>query len=398
MPEAKGKPHARGASAASAAVREEPMPGRSARPPKARIRYAVVGLGHIAQVAVLPAFSHARANSRLRALVSGDPRKRKELGRRYRGVVCTDYDGYEPLLRSGEIDAVYLALPNHLHREFAVRAARAGIHVLCEKPMAVSEQECLAMIDAARESRVKLMIAYRLHFDTATLRTIETARSGVVGDLKLFSSVFTMQVRDENIRLEARMGGGPLYDIGIYCINAARNLFGAEPIEAIGSAIRGGDARFDQVEESFAAVLRFPGERIASFVCSFGAADVSSYRVVGTEGDVVVEPAYEYAKGLKTVTTVGERRRTQRYRRQDHFAPELVHFSRCVLEDREPEPGGLEGLIDVRAICALRESARRGSAMPISRVGAEAAPDARQAMRKPPVRKPSLVRAESASR
>lgn len=364
----------------------------------AKVRYAVVGLGHIAQVAVLPAFAHARENSVLQALVSGDARKRKELSRRYRIARCEDYDGYEALLRSGEVDAVYLALPNHLHRDYAVRAAQAGVHVLCEKPMAVTERECDDMLEAARSHDVRLMIAYRLHFDPATLRTIEAARKGVLGELRLFSSVFTMQVRDENIRLEARMGGGPLYDVGIYCINAARNLFGAAPIEAMGWATRGSDPRFDEVEESFVAQLRFPDERIASFVCSFGAADVSSYRLVGTKGDVVVEPAYEYAEGLRTATTIGGRTRTQRYKRHDQFAPELVHFSRCVLEGREPEPSGQEGRIDVQVIRALHESARRNAPLPLAPPAHEPQPDRRLEMRRPAVRKPPLVRARSASR
>jgi len=361
------------------------------------VRWAVVGLGHIAQVAVLPAFAHARENSVLRAIVSGDERKREQIGRRYRIPHRASYDEYDALLRSGEIDAVYVALPNHLHRDYTVRAAEAGVHVLCEKPMAIDEDECRAMIEAARRHDVKLMIAYRLHFEPATLATIAAVRAGAIGELRLFSSVFTMQVRDENVRLEARMGGGPLYDIGIYCINAARSVFGSAPVEAMGWIACGHDGRFDEVEESFSAMLRFPGDRVASFVCSFGASDVSSYRLVGTRGDILVEPAFEYAEGLKTRTTVGGRSRTRRHRKHDQFAPELVHFARCVLEGGEPEPSGLEGLIDVHVIRSLYDSAERGATVPIRRFPAEPAPDPRLALRKPPVRKPPLVRVRSAS-
>jgi len=362
------------------------------------IRYAVVGLGHIAQVAVLPAFAHARENSRLVALVSGDEEKRRELGRRYRIATCLDYDGYDDLLHGGEIDAVYLALPNHLHRDYAVRAAEAGVHVLCEKPMAIDEDECTAMIRAAEESQVRLMIAYRLHFEPATLRTLAQVRGGEIGDVRLFDSVFTMQVRDENIRLEAEMGGGPLYDIGIYCINAARSVFGCEPIEVVGASLAGSDPRFAEVEEAFAAILRFPGERVASFVCSFGASDVSSYRIVGTKGDIVVEPGFEYAEGLRTRTTVGGKARVRRFRKRDQFAPELVHFSRCILEGSEPEPSGMEGLIDVHVIRSLQESARSGEPVRIAPLEKRWRPGPELEMRKPPVRKPDLVRAQSASR
>src|SRR5262249_47736888 len=143
-----------------------------------------------------------------------------------------DYGEYDDCLDSGEIDAVYIALPNHLHAEYAIRAARAGIHVLCEKPMAVTERECVAMIDACERARVKLMIAYRLHFDPANLAAVEVASSGGLGELRLFDSVFCNEVTDErNIRLRRATGGGPLFDIGIYCINAARYLFRAEPVE-----------------------------------------------------------------------------------------------------------------------------------------------------------------------
>jgi glucose-fructose oxidoreductase len=362
------------------------------------VRYAVVGLGHIAQAAVLPAFAHAKRNSRLVALVSGDAAKRRRLERRHRGVRTVDYDDYDALLRSGEVDAVYVALPNNLHRQFSVGAAQAGVHVLCEKPMAVTEDDCVAMLAAAEQSRVKLMVAYRLHFDSATLRALEAVRSGRIGEPRAFGSLFTMQVRDENIRLERELGGGPLYDIGIYCINAARHALGAEPLEVIGAAFAGPDPRFAEVEEAFSAILRFPGDRVATFTCSFGSSDVSSYRIVGTKGEVHVEPAYEYAEGLTLRIRTNGRTRTRHFDRRDQFAPELLHFSDCILEDREPEPSGLEGLIDVHIICALHESARTGQPVPIAPVTKQRRPGPELEMKRPPVRKPELVRAESASR
>src|SRR5689334_15431189 len=132
--------------------------------PTGPVRYAVVGLGHIDQVAVLPAFAHAHENSALAALVSDDPEKLDRLGRQYDVARRVGYDGYDQLLASGEIDAVYIGLPNHLHADYAIRAARAGVHVLCEKPMAIGEADCRAMIEAAEAGGVRLMIAYRLHF------------------------------------------------------------------------------------------------------------------------------------------------------------------------------------------------------------------------------------------
>src|SRR5919109_4884539 len=145
---------------------------RSSSSQSPKIRYAVVGLGHIAQVAVLPAFAHA-GNSELTALVSDDPEKLEKLGRKYRVKNRYSYAEYDECLAGGEVDAVYIALPNHLHREYSERAARAGVHILCEKPMAVTEEDCLSMIRVAEENQVKLMIAYRLHFEEANLKAID---------------------------------------------------------------------------------------------------------------------------------------------------------------------------------------------------------------------------------
>src|SRR5436190_2091876 len=193
--------------------------------PKRVIRYAVVGCGHIAQVAVLPAFGNARRNSKLAAIVSGDPVKREELRKKYDVPKAVAYEQYDELLKSGDIDAVYIALPNTMHAEYAERAARAGLHVLCEKPMAVTEAQCEVMARMAHENKVKLMVAYRLHFERANLEAMEIARSGRIGEPRLFTSTFTMSVVPDNIRVRRDMGGGVLYDIGIYCINAARSLF-----------------------------------------------------------------------------------------------------------------------------------------------------------------------------
>src|ERR1700730_8761741 len=248
-----------------------------------KIRYAVVGLGHLAQVAVLPEFKRAQ-NSELVAIVSDDPEKRQKLAKKYRLERTYSYDDYDKALF--DVDAVYIVLPNHLHREYAVRAARAHVHVLCEKPMAVTEEDCEAMIDAANQSHVKLMIAYRLHFEKSNLEAIRLAKSGKLGKLRFFTSEFAQQVVEDNIRVRepVEKGGGPVYDMGVYCINAARYLFQAEPTEVFASSANNGETRFRKVDEMTSAVMRFPEERLATFTCSFGAADISRHTLVGTEG------------------------------------------------------------------------------------------------------------------
>jgi len=365
---------------------------------KSRVRYGVVGLGHIAQVAVLPAFANASKNSELTALVSDDPEKRRELGNMY-GVEHTyAYEQYDELLQSGLIDAVYIALPNHMHCEYTVRAAEAGIHILCEKPMAVTEDECHKMISAAEQSDVRLMIAYRLHFEKSNLKAIELVQSGALGEPRFFASVFTNQIKPGDIRLQLETGGGTIPDIGIYCINAARYLFRSEPIEVTALSAAGPDPRFREVDEMTGAILRFPGERLATLISSFGTSDVSSYRVVGTEGDLRVEPAYEYVEKLTHFLTKEGKTRQQTFRVRDQFAPELIYFSRCVQTGEQPEPCGREGLADVRIIEAIYRSAKEKRAISIAPVQKAQRPTMDQEIHEPSVKKPALVNTESPSR
>jgi predicted dehydrogenase len=364
---------------------------------KAKVRYAVVGLGYIAQIAVLPAFAKAK-NSELAALVSDDNVKLEKLSKKYKVPSTYSYQEYEDCLTSGEIDAVYIALPNSMHRDYTVRACKAGIHVLCEKPLAVTESECEEMIRAASESGVKLMTAYRLHFEKANMTAVEIAGSGRIGELRAFNSVFTMQVKEGDIRLQKDLGGGTLYDIGIYCINAARYLFQDEPIEVVGFSANSGEKRFKEVDEMFSAILRFPDERLASFTTSFGASDISAYQIVGTEGDLRVDPAYEFAADLKHHLTIKGRTRERTFSKRDQFAPELIYFADCVINDKTPEPSGEEGLADVRIIRALYESASTGQPVSLGEFRKERRPSIEQELREPPVRKPELVRAATPTR
>lgn len=325
------------------------------------IRYAVVGLGHIAQVAVLPAFAHARRNSRLAALVSDDRTKLRLLSKKYRIRGTFSYEDYDAALE--QVDAVYIALPNSLHAEYVTRAAAAGVHVLCEKPMAVTADECERMIEACRQNNVKLMIAYRLHFEEINLKVIDLVRRGRIGEPKFFNSSFSLTVRPGNIRTKKDLGGGSVYDIGVYCINAARYLFRAEPKEVMAISVNAGKKGLEEIDETTGGLLRFDGERLAAFVSSFNATDVGSYRIVGTKGQIRVDPAYEYAEGLSYELTVNGKTTRKRIGKRDQFAAELLYFSDCVLKNREPEPSGEEGMQDVRIIQALYESAETGKAI-----------------------------------
>lgn len=274
-------------------------PARSAHP----LRFAVIGLGHIAQAAVLPAFRHARPHVELAALVSGTRSKLRTLGKRYGVKLLSSYEDADKLFGSGAIDAVYVATPNTEHTEWVIRAANAGLHVLCEKPLASSVRDCERMIKACERNGVRLMTAYRLHFERCNLEVADLVRRKRIGDARFFDSQFSMQVKSGNIRLDGDLAGGPEWDIGIYCQNAARYVFADEPTQVFATATNSGDARFKEVHETVHVMLRFPRERVASFVCSFNGADRSRYEIVGTKGSIVVDPAYEYAEGLVKVAT-----------------------------------------------------------------------------------------------
>jgi glucose-fructose oxidoreductase len=296
------------------------------------------------------------------------------------------------------VDAVYIALPNSMHAEYTVRAARAGVHVLCEKPMAVTVAECRQMIAACRKANVKLMIAYRLHFETINLAALDLARRGRLGDLKFFNSSFSMTVRRGDIRTKRAYGGGTLYDIGVYCINAARNLFRSEPTQVSAVSVNSGLASLAEIDETTAATLRFGTDRVATFVTSFNASDVASYRLVGTKGDLHVQPAYEYAEGLSYTLTVDGRKVRKETGKRDQFAPELLYFSDCILKDRTPEPSGEEGLQDVRIVQALYQSAKSGRRVAIPPFAERHWPSATQRITRPGAQKPPLIKVQSASR
>jgi glucose-fructose oxidoreductase len=253
------------------------------------------------------------------------------------------------------------------------------------------------MIAASRTHRVRLMVAYRLHFEEINLSAIDLVRRGRIGEPKFFNSSFSMTVRQGDIRTKREMGGGTLYDIGVYCINAARALFRAEPKEVMALSVNSGPARLRAIDESTAAVLRFDGERIAAFVTSFNADDVASYRIVGTKGQLHVNPAYEYAEGLAYELTSNGKTTRRRIGKRDQFAPELIYFSDCILKGRDPEPSGEQGLQDVRIVQALYESADTGKVIQIPPFKTRTRPTGRQRITRPGIRKPDLVKVQSAS-
>lgn len=356
------------------------------------VRFAVVGLGYFAQNAVLPAFKNAKG-CRVAALVSDDPVKLRELGARYDVPLLRSYDEFDELLGAGDVDAVYIALPNDLHAEYVVRAARHGVHVLCEKPLATTARDAQRMVEACRRARVRLMTAYRLHFEPGNLHAIQAITDGEIGEPRFIDAVFSAQVKPTGIRVDAERGGGPLYDLGVYCINAARYLFRSEPTSVLAHLVEGTGRRFREVEEAVSAILTFPGGRVCQFTASFGATDLAYYTVAGTSGYVCLDEAYEYHAARHLEVEGNEGRWKRRYRKVDQVAPELMHFADCVRTGKDPEPSGKEGLIDVRIIEAIQRSAATGRRVRISTPRRGRRPSRRQEVTVGRTRRQDLVNA-----
>jgi predicted dehydrogenase len=363
---------------------------------KSPVRYAVAGLGHIAQTSVLPAFKNCKG-SILKALVSTDSKKLELLGHKYRLEKTCCYNNYDECLRSGKIDAIYIALPNYLHKEYTIKAAESGIHVLCEKPMAVSALDCEEMIDACDKHNVKLMVAYRLHFEAANLNAINLIHhSKKIGDPRIFQSIHSQATNFPNVRtLPIEHGGGPTYDIGIYDINAARYIFQDEPLSVSAECARIDKPEFQHIEESMAVILKFPNERLASIIYSFGAVATDSFRVIGSKGELSLDPAYTYKGGKKLRLSIGGSKNRETYfKPRDQFSSEIDYFSNCVRENLVPEPSGLEGLADIKIIEAIYLSAETKKSIDLSPILKEIRPQRGQEIDRPAPSLPKTFHAE----
>lgn len=331
-----------------------------------KVRYAIVGLGDIAQEALMPGVAHT-GNSEMTALVSGNPEKLTALGKRYDITGQYSYEQFPELLRSGTIDAIYLATPNWRHAEFAIPALEAGVHVLCEKPLDVSAEKARAIIAAAERGNAQLMTAYRLHFEPATLDAIRRIRAGELGDLIAFTACFTQMVDPANHRATNGIEAGPLFDMGAYPINAIRYLFGAEPTEVISATgVRHAESGFGDFDDTIAVTLRMPGGRLAQFTVSYYANDVDSLIIAGTKGSITMNPAFGFGQGLEHDRRIGEKRSHETYKATDQFGGELRYFSDCILTGSRPEPDGEEGLADLLVIEAIVAALQSRGAVPIT--------------------------------
>lgn len=357
-----GKAAAQAGSSAPAAKASAPK-SASASGGGRKLGYALVGLGKLSEEQLAPALQKTK-HCRLAGLVSGSPEKAKAWAQKY-GVPQTSIYGYQSFDRIKDdpnIDVVYVVLPNSMHAEYTIRAAKAGKHVLCEKPMALNVKECEAMIAACKAAGRKLAIGYRLHFEPNNLELVRLAREKVFGAVKVIEASAGFPIGDpKQWRLDKKLaGGGSLMDIGIYALQAARYIAGEEPVAVSAQMSITDPVKFKPgVDESILFTLRFPSGILAHCSSSYGAAGLNRFRANAERGWFEVQPALNY-------TNIKGRMRTDQGPKEfdfpaiDQFAAEMDDFADCILNDKATRVPGEEGRRDVRIITAIYEAAKTG--------------------------------------
>jgi predicted dehydrogenase len=304
-----------------------------------KIRWGVLGYARIARESLIPAMRRS-ANSEFHAIASREESKLTECRARFN--VPKTYRGYEELLHDPDVDAVYIPLPNSLHREWTIKAAEHGKHVLCEKPLALNAAEGREMIAACAANKVTLMEAFMYRYTDRTRQVLEVLRSGALGEIKFISSTFRFLLANPaSIKFKPELGGGALYDVGCYPVN-----FIGMVADEINHAAPGGSpapktvstecTRSGGVDMIFSALLNYPSGLIASVNCGFNAQKRISSEIIGTKGALEIPDTFFDNAGALTLT-IGEERREIPVAQSDRYRLEVEDFADAILQKRAPQ-------------------------------------------------------------
>ena len=333
---------------------------RSTPSPPDAFGFAVVGLGRIAEH-----FLKALADSpvaRVTALVSGDAKKAARLAKQYSVPHTCGYDDVEALRERPDVHAVYLALPVGMHREYTARAARAGKHVLCEKPMANTAEESRAMIQSCRDAGVLLAIAYPCPHDPLYGLGRELVRTGALGTLHRMTSQFSFTLAADDWRRDAKLaGGGSLYDLGIYSLNAARFFLGEEPTHHEATAVtdsHGLELAIDWTSHWAGGVA---GEFRSSYIDAFR----DTFSLEGTGGQLTLSPAFSHRERFRLRGSIIDPATGKRIEIDEktpdstpsHFRLEAEHLVHCARNGTPLLTPGEDGLRDMEAMAAIYAAA-----------------------------------------
>ena len=328
-----------------------------------KLRWGVMSTANIGRKMVNPAIQASR-NGELQAVASRNASQSRDFAEQ--GGIPVAHVSYAELLDDETIDAVYIPLPNSLHREWSIKAMEAGKHVLCEKPLGLTERECLDMCAAAEANNVKFMEAFMYRFHPRTEKVLQLIQEGAIGELTMIQSVFTFRlVQPDNIRLDPQLGGGALMDVGCYCVNISRTAAGREPVEvqAVASDSQSG------VDNMMAGTLRFSDDLLATFQCDLNTRRRESYEIGGTEGYLRVTDAFVPGNGDVVIEEFGseDAPTIHKINGADEYQCMVEHFADCVLQGHNPRYPAEEAALNMRVIEALYASARSGGkVMPIA--------------------------------
>jgi len=327
-----------------------------------KVGFAVVGLGSIAQSSVLPAFAHSK-KARLVAVVSRDRKKAFRLARTFKASAVYAQEEYAACLANPDVDAVYIATPQGEHAGLTVQAARAGKHVLCEKPLAATVEQSAQMVDACQKNHVLLMTAYRKYFEPSTCCVKKLIQRGDLGRIELIHTAFSeLHVPGKSLEwlLDAKLaGGGPLMDLGIYCVNTSRWLVDEDPVEVNAEAWKHDAIRFREVEEGISFRMRFSSGLVVLGSSSYGAVMSSFLYIQGTKGWVSVTPVFDFNEERRLTGRIRGRRIDRRFKVTDEFAPELDAFAVAIQSKGEIDPDGAQGHRDMIILHSIYESASK---------------------------------------
>ena len=347
----------------SGSARAQATPGK-------KLGFALAGLGMLSTNQIAPALQKTK-HCRLAGIITGTPSKAETWKTKFNlpDKNIYTYDTMHRLADNPDIDLVYVVTPNALHAEHTVKAAQAGKHVLCEKPMEVSVKKCQQMIDACKKADRKLAIGYRCQFEPHHRECIRLAREKAFGTLKIVEAGFGFRIGDPakfphiKWRLEkALAGGGALMDVGVYALQATRYLTGEEPIAVSAFETKTDPVKFKEVDETITWQLKFPSGVAAYCSTTYLVGGINRYTAYCENGWFGLEPAYSYT-GIKGRRSDGK---DLSFDQIDQFAAEMDDFAQCILSHKPSKVSGEEGLRDVKIVMAIYESIKSGRAVKLS--------------------------------
>lgn len=334
---------------------DQAVAGNPALPQDKKLGIALLGLGQYSEQQLAPALEKTQ-RCRLAGIITGTPEKAAKWKEKYKipDKNIYNYQNMDAIKDNPDIDIVYVVVPNSLHATYTIRAAKAGKHVICEKPMATSVADCQAMIDACKKAGKMLSIGYRLHFEPHHRTFMEFGKKKMYGNIQKIVAEDSQEMEKGVWRLDReRAGGGPLMDLGIYCVQGAIYSAGANPVRVMAKEGPKTDVdKFAEVEQSIDFQLEFPGGLMANCRTSY-ADKANRLRVEGKTGWYELEPAFGY-DGIKGKTSQG----SMGLENVNQQALQMDDFADCVLKKKPTRVPGEMGLRDVKILMAIYEAAR----------------------------------------